>query len=195
VVDNPYFPLLPGTRWVYETHTSEGVERDEVFVTHDTKDILGIECTVVHDVVSFEGEVIEDTFDYFAQDSLGNVWYFGELSKSFDDGQLASLHGSWLAGEDGAQPGVIMKAVPQVGDVYRQEFLVETAEDIGAVVDLSAPAVVPFGNFPSCLETEDYSPLEPGTLEQKFYVFGLGLVLEFDPDSGERTELVQHSLN
>jgi len=190
VVDNQFFPLLPGTTFTYEKLTSEGIERVELIVTSETKEILGVDCTVVHDIETLEGEVQEDTFDWFAQDVWGNVWYFGELSFEYEDGEISGTGGSWKAGEDGAKPGIIMEASPQIGDVYRQEFFLGEAEDAAGVLSLSEAVTVPYGAFTRCLKTEDFTPLEPGNLEHKFYAPGVGLVLEFDPGDGGRLELI-----
>lgn len=190
LIDNPYLPLLPGTTLIYEKHSDGELEHIEVSVTDETKQILGVSCTVVRDVVWVDGELAEDTHDWFAQDKWGNVWYFGELSQGFEDGELVSLGGSWQAGEDGALPGIVMEASPQWGDVYRQEFLLAEAEDVGAVLSLTQSVSVPYGSFTGCLQTEDYTPLEPDALEHKFYALGVGLVLELDVESGERTELI-----
>jgi hypothetical protein len=188
-VDNPYFPLTPGTTLVYESQTPDGLERDEVRVTHNTKMILGVSCIVVHDVVTRNGNLLEDTFDWYAQDKAGNVWYFGEEAKQYEGDELVSIDGSWKAGRDGAQPGIIMEAHPLVGDLYRQEFLPKEAEDMGEVVALDASDAVPYGSFSGMLETNDFSPLEPDIVEQKFYAPGIGTVLEIDAD-GIRNELV-----
>ena len=188
-VDNPFFPLRPGTMLVYESHTPDGLERQEMKITRDTKTILGVSCVVVHDVVTLDGEVVEDTLDWYAQDRAGNVWYFGEESKDYEDGELVSLGGSWKAGRDGAQPGIIMEAHPQVGDLYRQEFMPGEAEDLARVAGLNASVVVPYGSFTGLLATQDFSPLEPGIVEQKFYAPGIGTVLEIGADGG-RNELV-----
>ena len=188
-VTNPLFPLKPGTTFIYES-TGDEPEHDEVQVTHDTKTILGVVCTVVRDTVSVDGEVTEDTLDWFAQDKDGNVWYFGEHSEEFEDGVLVSLEGSWEAGVDGAKPGIIMEANPKVGDVYRQEFSLGVAEDAAEVLATDAAASVPFGDFTGCLQTHDFTPLEPDGLEHKFYAPGVGLVLELHPETGERNELV-----
>jgi hypothetical protein len=188
-VDNPRFPLTPGTTLVYESHTPDGLERNEVRVTHDTKTILGVPCIVVHDVVALNGVVTEDTLDWYAQDRKGNVWYFGEESKGYQGDELVSIDGSWKAGRDGAQPGIVMLAGPRVGDFYRQEFLPGEAEDMARVASLNASAVVPYGSFAGLLETEDFTPIEPDVVEQKFYASGVGTVLEIDAE-GVRTELV-----
>lgn len=198
---NRYFPLVPGTVWVYEAKDKDGklLEMITVTVTGDTKAIeypaesgLIFTCRVVRDVVELDGEVIEDTDDWYAQDKEGNVWYFGEISQEFEDGELVSLEGSWKAGVDGAKPGIIMKADPQVDDIYRQEFFLGDAEDMGAVVSRGDETVeVPFGTYTDdVLKTEDFTPIEPDVLEFKYYAPNIGLVLEVDPDSGERVELI-----
>lgn len=189
-VNHPYFPLHPGTTLVYEKHTDEGVERIEVTTTDRKKVILGVTCTEVRDVVTMRGVPIEDTLDWFAQDAWGNVWYFGELALNFEDGELVDVGGSWRAGVDGAKPGIVMKARPHVGDVYRQEFLIGEAEDIAEVQSISAAAVVPYGSFTHCIRTEDQTPIEPDVEELKYYAAGVGLVLEVGAKTGERTELV-----
>ncbi len=121
-VDNPYFPLVPGTKFVYEGLSDGEMEHNEVVVTHDTRDILGVTCVVVHDTVSVAGVVIEDTYDWYAQDKDGNVWYMGEDTKEYEDGEVVSTEGSWEAGVDNAKPGVIMWAAPQPGEPYYQEY-------------------------------------------------------------------------
>jgi hypothetical protein len=193
-IDNPFAPFAPGARWVYEKKTDEGLERIEVEVTGETKTILGIEATVIHDQEFLDGELIEDTFDWVAQDTDGNVWYLGELSYEVEDGVIVSLEGSWEAGVDGAQPGLWMKADPQVGDVYRQEFLLGEAEDYAEVLSLTDAQTVPAGAFTNCLRTRDASTLEPGNEENKAYAPGVGLVVEIDPESGERAELIEYEL-
>jgi len=198
LVDNPHFPLIPGTTMVFEKQTGDGLERVEIHVTHDTREILGVECTVVEslDIVfeagagPDEGELEEHTFDWYAQDVHGNVWYFGELSMDFEDGDLVGLGGSFEAGKDGAKPGILMPADPVVGSFYRQEFLLGEAEDVAGVLRRNARASVPYGSFVGCLQTEDFTALEPDALEHKFYAPGVGLVLEVDLADGQRTELV-----
>lgn len=190
VVDNPWWSLLPGTTYVYEKDSDEGLERIEFMVTHETKRILGVNCTVVHDVVTLDGVLVEDTFDWLAQDVNGNVWYFGELSFEYEQGELAGMSGSWKAGEGIAKPGIVMFAAPMVGDTYRQEFLLGEAEDAATVASFGESVNVPYGSFADCLRTEDFTPLQPEVLEYKYYALGVGLVLELDPESGERTELV-----
>lgn len=185
---NPYFPLIPGTTRVYEG----GDETVTVTVTDQTKEILGVTTIVVRDIVTANGEVVEDTVDWFAQDVAGNVWYFGEISQEFEDGDLVSLEGSWKAGVNGAQPGIIMKAAPQVGDVYRQEFALGEAEDLAKVLSLTGSATVPAASCDdTCVVTRDFTPLEPEVRERKFYAPGIGPILEVDLETGERVELVE----
>ncbi len=190
-IDNPFLPLEPGTTRIYEGMTAGGVERVEVTVTHNTVEILGVTCVEVRDTVSVGGEVVEDTLDWFAQDREGNVWYFGEDSREIEDGKIINLEGSWKAGVDGAKPGIVMEAHPEVGDLYRQEFFLGEAEDMGEVLSLGESATVPAGSFEGCLRTRDFSPLEPDANEHKIYAPGVGLVLEIDVDSGDRVELVE----
>jgi hypothetical protein len=190
-VDNPYFPLTPGTTRVYEGETEDGLERIEVVVTHDTREILHISCIVVRDTVSLDGELVEDTFDWYAQDNDGNVWYMGEDSKEYEDGEVVSTAGSWEAGVDGAQPGIIMQANPQVGAAYRQEYYAGEAEDMAEVLSLTETASVPYGSFDALLMTKEWTPLEPGVAEQKYYAAGTGLVLEVMVEGGTgRVELI-----
>jgi hypothetical protein len=190
-IDNPYFPLTPGTTLVYEGNSPDGVEHDEFAVTHNTRVIDGVTCVEVHDTSTVDGELAEDTLDWFAQDKDGNVWYFGENSKQLEGGLVVGVEGSWMAGVDGAKPGIIMEAHPAVGDVYRQEFSLGVAEDLGKVLSLTASATVPAGSFDHCLKTKDFSPLEPDVVENKFYAQGVGSVLEIDRSTGERLELVE----
>jgi hypothetical protein len=190
-VTNPYFPLVPGTKFIYEGQAPDGLEHEEFLVTHNTKVILGVTCTEVRDTVTLAGQLIEDTRDWFAQDTSGNVWYFGELATQLENGLVVGVEGSWTGGVDGAKPGIQMKALPAVGNVYRQEFLLDTAEDIGEVVSVTETVSVPAGTFMNCVETKDTTPLEPDVTEFKFYAAGTGNVLEIDQETGERLELIQ----
>jgi hypothetical protein len=186
---NLLFPLLPGSVWRY----AGGGETVTVTVTGDTKQIRGVTALVVRDVGEVAGVVEEDTDDYFAQDTAGNVWYFGELSKSFEDGELSSLDGSWKAGVDLAKPGIIMKAAPAVGDVYRQEFALGDAEDMASVTSLTGTETVPGASCAgTCLVTHEFSGLEPDASENKYYVPGIGLILEVDTETGDRLELIEY---
>ncbi len=187
-VGNPLWPLVPGTRYVYRG----GEETIEVTVTNETKQILGVTNIVVRDVVSVGGETVEDTYDWFAQDNAGNVWYFGEDSKAYEDGEVVSTEGSWEAGVDGAKPGIVMYATqPPAGSHYRQEYYPGRAEDMAEVVSLIQSVTVPYGSFDNCLQTREFSPIEPGANEYKYYAPGVGLVLEVNVRSGSRTELIE----
>lgn len=190
-IDNPYYPLTPGTTFIYEGETGEGRERVETTVTRDTKVVMGVTCTVIQDRVLLDGELIEETFDWYAQDVDGNVWYFGEDSKDYENGQVISTKGSWEAGVDGAMPGIIMPADPQVGASYRQEYYAGEAEDMAEVLSLDGIASVPYGTYQNLLVTKDWTPLESGFVEQKYYARGVGLVLEEVVQGGEgRIELI-----
>jgi hypothetical protein len=190
-VTNPLMPLVPGTTFYYMGPTPGGLESNVVAVTHNTKVILGVTCIEVHDVSYIDGELEEDTLDWFAQDVDGNVWYFGENTAELVDGLIVNLEGSWTAGVDGAKPGIAMKAQPAIGDFYRQEFLLGTAEDIAEVQSLTESVVVPHGSFTNCVRIEETTPLEPDALEHKFYATGVGLVLTIDEVTGDRSELVR----
>ena len=188
-IDNPYLPLIPGTRWSYQS--TDGVETTEVEVLADTREILGITATIVHDTVYEDGEVIEDTFDWFAQDSEGNVWYLGEDSKEYEDGKVVSTSGSWEAGVDGAQPGIVMHAAPRVGVGYRQEYYAGEAEDLAQVLKLDAEATVPFGSYQGVVVIQEWNPLDPDVVENKYYASGVGVVMEETVRGGdERVELI-----
>jgi len=192
-IDNPFLPLRPGSRWIYRESDSEGaVQRVVVTVTDRTKRIAnGIEARVVRDVVSEGGEPVEVTDDWFAQDLDGNVWYLGEATTEYDDGRPKTTAGSFEAGVDGAQAGIIMPAEPEAGLAYRQEYYAGEAEDRAEVVSLDEQAEVPFGHFTDVLMTKDLVPLEPKVLEFKFYARGVGPVLAISVSGGSgREELV-----
>jgi hypothetical protein len=145
----------------------------------------------VRDTVSLDGELIEDTFDWFAQDKEGNVWYLGEDTKEYENGEVVSTEGSWEAGVDGAEAGIVMLADPQVGDTYRQEWYPGHAEDAAEVVSLSEEVTVPYGTFTNCLQTREFSTIDPELNEYKYYCTAVGAVtLEVVIDSGERVELI-----
>jgi hypothetical protein len=188
-ITNPYLAFQRGKVFRYEGQTEEGVETTVVEVLNKTKRILGVATTVVHDRVYLDGELIEDTFDWYAQDRSGNVWYFGEDSKTIEDGKVVSTEGSWQAGVNGARPGIVMLAQPNVGDQYQQEFASGVAEDRAKVMSLSEVVQVPYGTFTGCLQTQEWTPLAPGPRESKYYAPGVGLVLETAP-GGERVELI-----
>jgi hypothetical protein len=189
-IDNPYFPLAPGSRWVYREEGEEGAQRVEVTVTGKIEDIAGVKARGVHDVVTQRGELVEDTYDWYAQDERGNVWYLGEDTKEYKDGEVDTTEGSWEAGVDGAQAGVIMPARPRVGMRYRQEHYAGEAEDRAEVVEVDGSAEVPFGRFTEALVTKDWNPLKSGAAEHKYYARGVGLVLAVS-GGGSREELVR----
>jgi hypothetical protein len=191
-IDNAYWPMRPGMRWVYrETDVDGSTQRVEVTVTDRKKRIQGIDATVVHDVVTEDGELVEDTYDWYAQDEDGNVWYLGEDTKEFENGKVTSTAGSWEAGVDGAMAGVIMPADPKVGVAYRQEHYAGEAEDRGEILSLDEQVEVPFGSFTDVLMTKDTTPLEPEILEHKFYARGIGPVLVLAiSGGGGREELI-----
>ena len=168
------------------------LQRVEVTVTDRTKTIMGIEARVVHDVVTEDGQVKEDTFDWYAQDKAGNLWYLGEDTKEYEDGKVSSTEGSWEAGVDGALAGILLPADPEVGMAYRQEYYEGEAEDRAKVVSVDEHADVPYGSFDGVLETEDTTPLEPDLVERKYYAKDVGPVLAVavSEDSRGREELI-----
>jgi hypothetical protein len=192
-ITNPYWPMQPGSRWVYRETDSDGKEqRVEVTVTNETKQIMGIDALVVHDLVTEDGEPVEDTFDWYAQDVDGNLWYLGEATKEFENGKVATTTGSWEAGVDGAQPGIVLPASPAVGMTYRQEYYAGEAEDSAQVLSVDEKAQVPAGSYDGVLLTKDYTPLEPKVLEYKLYARGVGPVLVLAVSGGGgREELVE----
>ena len=190
-IDNPYFPLVPGTTFIYEDHFAGSLMRDEFAVTHNTRVLDGVTCVEVHDSVFTNGALTEDTLDWFAQDKDGNVWYFGENTQELENGLITTIAGTFMSGVNGDKPGIVMKAHPAVGDFYRQEFSLANAEDYGETLSLNASVTVPYGSFDHCLRSQETTPLEPDLLEDKFYAPGVGNVLEVDEITGERTELVQ----
>ncbi len=190
-IDNPYFPLVPGTNFIYEGQTSGGLAHIEFFVTHNSRQILGVTTVEVHDTVTTNGELTEDTLDWFAQDRAGNVWYFGENTMELIGGRPSTLDGTFVSGENGARPGIIMKAHPAIGDFYRQEFDLGNAEDYGEVASLSDTVTVAAGTFTHCLKTPESTPLEPSLHEAKWYAPGVGQILTLDLDTGEKSELIR----
>lgn len=193
VIDNPNLPLRVGSRWTYEGRSGNEHETGIVTVTTETETVMGVRCTVVKDVVLVEGEPAEKTFDWFAQDRYGNVWYFGEASTDYENGEPVGTKGSWRAGVDGALPGIVMLGVPHPGDRYRQEFYEGEAEDMAAVLQVNASIEVPYGSFNEVLVTRDWNPLEKGAVERKYYAPGVGLVYERSASGDEGMELVAYS--
>ena len=190
-IDNRYWPMTPGSRWVYREDGENGhTQRVTVTVTaHTRKVAAGVRARVVHDVVTEGGRVVERTSDWYAQDREGNVWYLGEDTTEFAQGGGASREGSWEAGRDGAQAGVIMPAHPHPGLRYRQEYYAGHAEDRAEVASLHGRARVPFGRFENLLVTRDSNPLSRGPAEHKYYAKGVGPVLGVS-GGGSREALV-----
>jgi hypothetical protein len=176
-ITNPYLPWKPGSVWVYRGVKDGVAQRDVVRVLHRTKTILGVTCTVVSDIASHEGTVLERTEDWYAQDGAGNVWYFGEATAAYEGGTV-DTSGSWQAGVHGARPGIVMTGHPRVGDAYRQEFQRGVAEDQYWLVDLSQHISVPFGTFDHAALTLEWSRLEPNVIDRKDYVRGIGVIKE-----------------
>jgi hypothetical protein len=191
-VTNPWFPLKPGSVWHYKGLKEAMKMTDTVIATRRRKKILGVTTTVVHDVVSVNGKPEEVTDDFYAQDRRGNVWYFGEETEELNaQGKPTSTEGSFEAGVDGARPGVLIPGSPRVGLVGRQEFLKGEAEDHFKVLDLKASVSVPFVSTKKALRTREWTPLEPGTIDNKYYVHGVGTVREIAVEGPiERLELV-----
>jgi hypothetical protein len=190
-VDNKYFPLKPGTSFADEGKKKDATVRDEMAVTHITRQIMGVECVVVDDRVWENGKLAEETYDWYAQDKEGNVWYFGEDSKEYENGKVVSTEGSWEAGEDGAKAGIIMQAQPKVGETYRQEYYKSEAEDMAKVLDLGGSAKVPYGSFEHVLVTKEWTPLEPNLIVHKYYAPAVGNVIEVSVKGPlERIDLV-----
>ena len=178
-VTNPWFPLKPGTTFVYTGRKDGQKGRDVVKVTHRTRRIRGVVCTAVADRLYLRGRLAERTTDWYAQDARGNVWYFGEATAELSRaGKVTSREGSWLAGVGGAREGVYMPARPKVGRTFRQEYFKGHAEDHFAVVSLSASVLVPYTASAHALLTKEWTPLEPDTLDHKLYIRGIGLVKE-----------------
>jgi hypothetical protein len=177
-IDNKYWPLEPGTAFHYKGVRGTTPQTDDEVVTHQKEQILGISCTVVRDTVSEHGRPIERTFDFYAQDKQGNVWYLGEDSFELKNGRFVKASDSWRSGVDGAKPGIIMPTNPQRGDSYRQEYYPPgEALDEARVLGHRGPITVPYGTFKRSLVTSEFSPLEPQT-EEKYYVAGVGEILE-----------------
>jgi hypothetical protein len=190
---NPFFPLVPGTVNHYAGRADSDSVTSATTVTDRTKRILGVDAVVVTDQVFHGGPLIEDTIDWFAADNAGNVWYMGEATREFRNGMVVSTLGSWEAGVNGAQPGIIMPAQPRMGDRYQQEFQAGVVEDMAAVFAVDRTVSVPAGKFTGVLGTVEWSPLEPGVRETKSYAPNVGVVLE-EAVSGETGRLELQSI-
>lgn len=194
-INNPYRPMAPGSRRVYRNTDTDGtVQRAEVSVTSTTKRIAnGIEARVVREAVTEDGELIEQEYDWYAQDSAGNVWYFGEEVKEYENGKVKATS-TWQAGVDGAQPGVVMPAEPRAGLAYRQTHYAGKEEDRGEVLSTQERAEARAGYFRDVVAIKESSPLEPKLVEYKLYARGVGLVRAFQVSGGSgREELLRYS--
>jgi hypothetical protein len=186
-IDNPYVPLSPGTTLTYRGKVDGKNVIDVFAITDQTTLIEGVNARVIHDQVFRGGNLVEDTFDWFAQDAAGNVWYFGEDTKELDHGTVVSTEGSWQAGVNKANAGIFMPAHPQVGDFFKQEDAKNVAEDCTRIVDLNAFVSTPYVTSNDALKTEEFSLLEPGVLDNKYYVKGIGNVAERTVQGGSDT--------
>jgi hypothetical protein len=194
-INNTYFPLVQGQTYTYQSEDTEGNIQTIVVTVQGMTTIDGFPCREVTDKVyegvGTAGNLLEDTIDWFSQDGEGNVWYFGESTIAFtydDEGNpTPSTEGSWKAGEDGAKPGMIMPSDPggQIDELYRQEFSLGTAEDLGRVIGTGESVTAGGVPYTGCLHTQDSTPLEPGVIEDKYYAPGVGLVLTLEPDGRE----------
>jgi hypothetical protein len=194
VIDNPWLPFEPGTAWVYRGVKDGKPARDVVRVTAETRVIDGVRCTAVGDRLYLRGKLGERTTDWYAQDSHGTVWYYGEATAELNGhGRVTSTEGSWLAGVDGAKPGIVMPARPRVGQSARQEYLKGHAEDHFEVLSLASSVHVPYVTSKHALLTKEWTPLEPAVVDHKVYVRGIGMVKEETVKGGnERSELVSY---
>jgi hypothetical protein len=189
-ITHPYWPMKPGTRWTYRDVDEKGeVQTVVVVATAETKKLAnGITARVVRDTVRSDGELVEDTLDWYAQDSAGNVWYMGEDTAEFENGKIASREGSFEAGVGGALPGILLPAEPQVGQKYRQEYLKGEAEDNGEVLGINQRVEVQTGRYSDALLTRDTTNLEPDVVEYKLYAPDIGPVLAVDISGGAARE-------
>jgi hypothetical protein len=193
-IDNPYWPMRPGSHWVYREVENGDTQRVDVTVTNQTKTLAGIEARVVHDRVSRNGETLEDTYDWYAQDSAGNLWYLGEDTAEYENGKLKTKEGTWAAGVDGAEPGVVVPASPKQGMTYREEYYAGHAEDGAEVLGVNSQVQVPFGRFQNAMLTRNFSTIEPTVEEMKLYAKGVGPVMELLISAGSgRTELLSYT--
>jgi hypothetical protein len=188
-ITNPYFPLKPGSSWSYSGKLDGESAKDEVSVSTEPRDppeILDVRVTVVHDKVFVKNKLVEDTFDWFAQDKEGNVWYFGEDTKELENGEVVSTEGSWEAGVNNARAGIFMPDDPKskIGQTFKQEDAKNVAEDCSKLADGNASVKVPFGSFNDALRTDEFSLLERDVLDHKFYVENVGLVKEQTVEGG-----------
>jgi len=193
-IDNPYWPMRPGSHWVYREVENGETQRVDVTVLDKTKVLAGITARVVHDQVTRKGQVLENTYDWYAQDSHGNLWYLGEDTAEYENGKLKTKEGTWAAGVDGAEPGVVVPASPKQGMRYREEYYAGHAEDGAEVLSANSQVQVPFGRFRNAVLTRNFSSIEPTVEEMKLYAKGVGPVMELLVSGGSgRTELLSYT--
>ncbi len=172
-VTNKYFPLTPGKVYTYEGNN--GTIQDTVTVTNEHKTILGVQTMTIKDTALINGQLLEDTIDWYAQDKDGNVWYFGEDTKEYQNGKVISTAGTWEAGVNGAKPGIIMQANPQIGGPIFQEYYQNHAEDQFQVLSTNESLTLPTGKYEACIKTKEWTRLEPSVVEQKVFCPEVGL--------------------
>lgn len=192
-INNKYFRLPVGRELVFEAVTQEGKkEKITITIPGETREIMGVNTLVYRDIVTIDGELVEDTKDYLAQDKNGNVWYFGEEVNNYEEGKLVDHDGTWIAGENGAQPGIWIKSEHVVGDVYLQEYYKGIAEDTREVKAVGEAVEIKKGKYQDCVKMYDFTPLDPKSLEYKYYCSETGsLVLSEHLTKNERVELVK----
>lgn len=190
-VNANFFPLTPGSTYVYESQTSLGVERYESTVLDRVLQVNGIPCRSVSTFEYLDGALKERTIDWYSQDSFGSVWYLGEVTQEFEDGLPVAMDGSWRAGIDGAKAGHKLPGSAMVGDVFRMEFLLGSAEDVARVTAVGQTVTVPAGTFDGCIAVQEWSPLDVRELVLKYYAPQVGMVLEINQRTGERAELIE----
>jgi hypothetical protein len=195
-ITNVYFPLRPGTVYTYLSPTEDGLETIVVTVLTETKMVAGVKCTIVRDIVSLDDEVIEDTYDWYAQDTDGNVWYMGEDVSNYENGVLVDHDGSFEAGIDGARPGIIMLAGPVMEMPYRQEYYFNQAEDWAKVIAMNVTVITSYAIFENCIKTEDWNGLKPDApVEYKYYAPNVGVVMEEIEGRSEYVDLISIESN
>jgi hypothetical protein len=185
---NPYFPLKPGTSYVFDGLRDGKPQHTEVTVTNETKTIMGVSTVVVRDVVTSNGALVEKTTDWYAQKRNGDVWYFGEATAEYENGKIANTKGSWEAGVDNAQPGIIMLGSPRPGAGYRQEYRPGEALDTATVETVGAKVTVRAGSYAKVVVTNDTNPLAPDRIDKKWYGPGVGLVKVIRDRTGHHEE-------
>ena len=191
-ITNKYFALPVGRQMTYEKQTADGMETIHLEIETNTQTIMGVKTITYRDKVYVEGELVEDTRDYLAQDKDGNVWYFGEKVDNYENGKLKDHEGSWIAGVDEAKPGIWIKANHRVGDSYRQEYYSGKAEDMREVVAVDQTVTTKLATYTGCVKMYDWTPLDPLSREYKYYCPEVSaLVVIENLETGEKAELIK----